>query len=65
VVERRSRRGKTFFGSDRYPECNFLAWARPVSEECPDCGSPYIVEKFLKAGAFLQCPNGECKYKRE
>ncbi len=65
VVERRSKRGKTFFGCSRYPDCSFVAWARPVDEKCPDCGSPYMVEKYLKAGAFLACPNGECKYKRE
>ncbi len=65
VVERRSRRGKTFFGCIRYPDCNFVAWARPVAEKCPECGGPYLVEKYLKAGAFLQCPNAECKYKRE
>jgi DNA topoisomerase-1 len=65
VVERRSKRGKTFFGCSRYPDCNFVAWARPVAEKCPECGSPYMVEKYLKAGAFYQCPNGECKYKRE
>lgn len=65
VVERRSKRGKTFFGCSRYPDCNFVAWARPVAEKCPECGSPYMVEKYLKAGAFYQCPNAECKYKRE
>ena len=65
VVERRSKRGKTFFGCNRWPDCNFVAWARPVMEKCPECGSPYMVEKYLKAGAFLQCPNAECKYKRE
>ncbi len=65
VVERRSKRGKTFFGCNRYPDCAFVAWARPVNETCPECSSPYMVEKYLKAGAFLQCPNAECKYKRE
>jgi DNA topoisomerase I len=65
VVERRSRRGKTFYGCNRYPDCNFVAWARPVAEACPDCGNPYLVEKYLKAGAFLQCPASGCKYKRE
>jgi len=65
VVERRSKRGKTFFGCNRYPDCAFVAWARPVPEACPDCGSPYLVEKYLKAGAFLQCPASGCKYKRE
>ncbi len=53
VVERRSKRGKTFYGCSRYPECNFVAWAKPVAEKCPECGSPYMVEKWLKAGAVL------------
>ncbi len=65
VVERRSKRGKTFYGCNRYPDCDFVAWARPVAEKCPDCGNSYLVEKYLKAGAFLQCPASGCKYKRE
>ena len=65
VVERRSRRGKTFYGCNRYPDCAFVAWARPVAEKCPDCGNPYLVEKYLKSGNFLQCPAEGCKYKRE
>jgi len=65
VVERRSKRGKTFYGCNRYPDCDFVAWARPVPEKCPDCGNPYLIEKYLKAGAFLQCPASGCKYKRE
>jgi DNA topoisomerase-1 len=64
VVERRSKRGKTFYGCNRYPECDFVAWGKPMAEKCPDCGSSYLVEKWLKAGAVAQCPNGECKYKR-
>jgi DNA topoisomerase-1 len=65
VVERRSRKGKTFFGCNRYPDCEFVAWNKPVQEKCPDCGGSYLVEKYLKAGPVLQCPNGECKYKRD
>ena len=65
VIERRSKRGKTFYGCNRYPDCNFVAWARPVAEKCPECGNPYLIEKYLKAGAFLQCPASGCKYKRE
>ncbi len=64
VVERRSKRGKTFYGCSRYPECDFVAWGKPIAEKCPECGSSYLVEKWLKAGGFAQCPNGECKYKR-
>jgi DNA topoisomerase-1 len=64
LIERRSKRGKTFYGCNRYPECDFVAWAKPIAEACPQCGGAYLVEKWLKAGAVLQCPNAECKYKR-
>jgi DNA topoisomerase-1 len=63
VVERRSKRGRTFFGCNRYPECDFVAWGKPLPEKCPECGSTYMIEKFLKAGPVAQCPNAECKYK--
>jgi DNA topoisomerase I len=63
IVERRSKRGKTFFGCNRYPDCDFVAWGKPMPEKCPECGSPYLIEKWLKAGPVAQCPNKECKYK--
>ncbi len=63
VVERRSKRGKTFYGCNRYPECDFVAWGKPLNEKCPDCGSSYMIEKWLKAGPVAQCPNAECKHK--
>ncbi len=64
VVERRSKRGKTFYGCNRYPECDFVAWGKPIAEKCPECGSNYLIEKYLKSGPVAQCPNNECKYKR-
>jgi DNA topoisomerase-1 len=65
LIARRSKRGKTFYGCNRYPECDFVAWAKPLAESCPECHSPYLVEKFLKSGHFAECPNKECKYRRE
>ena len=64
VVERRSKRGKTFYGCNRYPDCDFVAWGRPLAEKCPECGGAYLIEKYLKSGAVAQCPNNECKFKR-
>jgi DNA topoisomerase-1 len=64
IIERRSKRGKTFYGCNRYPECEFVAWGKPIAEKCPDCGGGYLIEKFLKSGAFAQCPNAECKFKK-
>jgi DNA topoisomerase-1 len=64
VVERRSKRGKTFYGCNRYPDCDFVAWGKPIPEKCPECGGSYLIEKFLKAGPMAQCPNAECKFKK-
>jgi DNA topoisomerase-1 len=63
IVERRSKRGKTFYGCNRYPDCDFVAWGKPIPEKCPECGSSYLIEKYLKSGPVAQCPNAECKYK--
>ena len=39
IVERKSRRGKVFFGCSNYPDCDFTLWDRPVGEKCPECGA--------------------------
>ncbi|MEZ5354544.1 MAG: type I DNA topoisomerase [Bryobacteraceae bacterium] len=65
IIERRSKRGKTFFGCNRYPECDFVAWGKPIAEACPNCGGAYLIEKYLKSGAWAQCPDKECKFKKE
>ena len=65
LAERRSKRGKTFYGCNRYPECDFVAWSKPIAEQCPNCESTYLLEKFLKSGHFAECPNKECKYRKE
>lgn len=64
LVERRSKRGKTFYGCNRYPECDFVSWGKPLAEQCPECSNPYLIEKWLKAGPVAQCPNSECKFKK-
>jgi len=62
VVERRSKKGRIFYGCDRYPECDFVSWDRPSSVPCPKCGS-WMVEKRNKQGAKLQCTS--CDYTQE
>jgi DNA topoisomerase-1 len=44
VVERRSKKGRTFFGCERYPACDFVSWNKPVARRCPNCGNSYLVE---------------------
>jgi DNA topoisomerase-1 len=65
VLERRSRRGKIFYGCGRYPKCKFASWDRVVPHPCPDCGATYLVEKTTKRdGTRWQCPNKECGYQQ-
>jgi DNA topoisomerase-1 len=60
IIERRSRRGKVFYGCSNYPKCDFVSWNKPVNLSCAECGSNYLLEKYTKAkGNFLQC--AECK----
>jgi DNA topoisomerase-1 len=64
ILERRSRRGKIFFGCGRYPKCKFASWDKVVPHPCPSCGAAYLVEKVSKrTGAAWQCANKECGYK--
>ena len=66
VVERKGRWGRSFFGCRRYPDCKFTAYHRPISETCPDCGRPYLLEKETKKeGKVVYCGNEACHYKRE
>jgi DNA topoisomerase-1 len=66
VVERKGRWGRFFYGCRRYPECKFTAYHKPIAEACPDCGSPYLLEKETKKeGKVVFCGNEVCHYKRE
>jgi len=65
IVEKRTRHGKNFYGCSQYPKCAFATWNKPVPEPCPQCGSPFLVQKLSKRyGTRLVCPNKECGYKR-
>jgi DNA topoisomerase-1 len=65
ILEKKTRRGKIFFSCSNYPKCKFASWDKPVGEACPDCGSPYLVEKITKRyGHVVKCPNKKCKFKR-
>ena len=56
LTERRTRRGKTFYGCNRYPECKFATWDRPRVTPCPNCKAPFLVEKETKKhGLTLRC----------
>lgn len=57
IVERRSRRGRLFYGCSNYPDCDYTSWQRPVNEQCRHCGNLLVVKK---QGAPPVCGNKDC-----
>ncbi|HEX6803165.1 MAG TPA: type I DNA topoisomerase [Terriglobales bacterium] len=64
LVEKKARKGNTFYGCSNYPKCKFTSANKPIAEKCPQCGNEYLVEKYLKSGPVIACPNKECDYER-
>jgi DNA topoisomerase-1 len=64
LTEKRSRRGKVFFGCANYSKtkCDFVSWDRPVNRPCPTCNAPFLVEKVSKSGVRIRCIAEGCGY---
>ncbi|MBO8176517.1 MAG: type I DNA topoisomerase [Bacillus sp. (in: Bacteria)] len=62
IIERKSKKRRTFYGCDRFPKCDFVSWDKPLERSCPKCGQ-MLVEKKLKKGVQVQCI--QCDYKEE
>jgi len=65
LVERRSKRGRTFYGCSAYPECKFVVWQRPVAEPCPKCGAPFVTERVTRGRLLRTCIKDGCDYRQE
>ena len=66
LTEKRTKKGKAFYGCTNYPTCTFASWDKPLQEACPNCDSPFLVEKYSRGkGAYRSCPNKECGYKSD
>lgn len=63
LVQKRTKKGRTFYACSQYPQCNYALWDRPVARPCPNCHSPFLVEKVRKHnGVVVYCQNQECGY---
>jgi len=60
IIERRTKRGKVFYGCQRYPECDYVTWDTPLKEVCQTCGSFMVRRGFKKGGAASVCGNPAC-----
>ena len=57
VIIKKTKKGRTFYGCDGYPDCDFVSWQRPSEKKCPKCGG-YMVEK----GNKIVCADETCGY---
>ncbi|HMD67908.1 MAG TPA: type I DNA topoisomerase [Chitinivibrionales bacterium] len=63
LIERKTKRGRLFFGCNTYPKCTFATWDRPVAKKCPHCGFGILVYKDTKRkGAYHRCPQCRTEY---
>lgn len=60
IVRRKSKRGRVFYGCDRYPECDLALWNEPVDQFCKECGSIMVKKKTRQRGEEIICSNKEC-----
>ncbi|MCY4662281.1 MAG: type I DNA topoisomerase [Acidobacteria bacterium] len=66
LVERKSRRGRVFYGCSNYPDCDFTLWNKPLATPCPKCRAPFLLEKVTKRwGRQLLCHNDDCDYQHD
>ncbi|MGO4347960.1 type I DNA topoisomerase [Paenibacillus sp. MCAF9] len=63
IIERRSKKGRIFYGCDQYPGCDYVSWDKPTNKPCPQCGESKLVEKRNRSGAKLLCST--CDYSEE
>ncbi|ASI66064.1 DNA topoisomerase I [Streptococcus agalactiae] len=65
VIERKTKRNRIFYGCDRYPECEFTSWDKPIGRTCPK-SNDFLVEKKVRGGGKqVVCSNEKCDYQEE
>jgi DNA topoisomerase-1 len=61
IVEKRTKKGKIFYGCSNWPKCDFALWDKPTGEICPKCGSLLVETKKGK----IKCSNKDCNFQKE
>ncbi len=64
IVERRTKKGRTFYGCSNYPACTFTSWDRPLDRKCPVCGHLLVAKRARRRSTgTVVCSNKACTYK--
>lgn len=64
IVERKSKKGRVFYGCSEFPRCRFVSWSKPIDERCPNCNH-LLAHKVNKKSEKIICTNKDCKYSRD
>ena len=59
MAQKKTKKGKIFYGCSAYPDCKFLSWDIPTGKKCPKCGSAIV----QTARGYIRCSNKDCDYK--
>ncbi|MBU8904262.1 type I DNA topoisomerase [Lactococcus cremoris] len=65
IIERKTKKNRIFYGCDRYPECEFTSWDKPIGRDCPKSGHFLVEKKVRGGGKQVVCSNDECDYQEE
>ncbi|MEA2064636.1 MAG: type I DNA topoisomerase [Gemmatimonadota bacterium] len=66
LVQKGTRKGKVFYGCNRYPECDYATWDRPLTAACPECKAKSLCEKTPRKGPkYIYCSSCKTKFKEE
>lgn len=60
VVERKTRRGKIFYGCQNYPDCHFVTWDAPLTSSCVECHSIMVEHSYKRGPVTIRCSNAAC-----
>lgn len=61
IVERKSHRGRKFYGCKNYPECDYTTWDQPMQEKCPKCGAFMLKHHYKNGRGLTYCSNEACE----
>ncbi len=65
IVERKTRRGRSFYGCENYPECDYTTWDAPQQKVCETCGAFLLRHRYKNGRVLLYCSNDECETRKD
>lgn len=66
LVERKTRKGRIFYGCSSYPKCKYATWDEPVDRPCPECERKFVLKKSpINGQPHFYCGKEGCSYKED